>query len=170
MMCNDPVLRNKMSSKRTQRERVHTVWFCFYKVQVWIKLVCGVKCQDSGYSWRGRRNSDWEGALWLLSTWNVWLYFKITHPPVHLRSVHVSVCMLNILKCVCVKVKLTQSCTTLCDPMDYTVRGILQARILESGSLSLLQGIFPTQRLNPGLPHCRQILYQLNHKGSPKCF
>ena len=29
------------------------------------------------------------------------------------------------------------------------------------GSLSLLQGIFTTQRLNPGLPHCRQILYQL---------
>ena len=35
------------------------------------------------------------------------------------------------------------------------------------GSLSLLQGIFPTQGLNPGLPHCRQILYQLSHKGSP---
>ena len=36
------------------------------------------------------------------------------------------------------------------------------------GSLSLLQGIFPTQGSNPGLLHCRQILYQLNHKGSPK--
>ena len=35
------------------------------------------------------------------------------------------------------------------------------------GSLSLLQGIFPMQRLNPGLPHCRWILYQLSHKGSP---
>ena len=35
------------------------------------------------------------------------------------------------------------------------------------GSLSLLQGIFPTQGLNPGLPHCRQILYQLSHQGSP---
>ena len=35
------------------------------------------------------------------------------------------------------------------------------------GSLSLLQGIVPTQGLNPGLPHCRQILYQLSHKGSP---
>ena len=32
-------------------------------------------------------------------------------------------------------------------------------------SLSLLQGIFPTQGSNPGLPHCRQILYQLSHKG-----
>ena len=36
------------------------------------------------------------------------------------------------------------------------------------GSLSLLQGIFPTQGSNPGLPHCRVNLYQLNHKGSPR--
>ena len=35
------------------------------------------------------------------------------------------------------------------------------------GSLSLLQGIFPNQVSNPGLPHCRQILYHLSHKGSP---
>ena len=36
------------------------------------------------------------------------------------------------------------------------------------GSLSLLQGIFTTQGLNPGLLHCRRILYQLSHKGSPR--
>ena len=36
------------------------------------------------------------------------------------------------------------------------------------GSLSLLQGIFPTQGSNPGLPHFRQILYHLSHKGSPR--
>ena len=36
------------------------------------------------------------------------------------------------------------------------------------GSLSLLQGIFPTQGSNPGLPHWRRILYQLSHKGSPR--
>ena len=35
------------------------------------------------------------------------------------------------------------------------------------GILSLLQGIFPTQELNLGLPHCRWILYQLSHKRSP---
>ena len=32
------------------------------------------------------------------------------------------------------------------------------------GSLSLLQGIFPTQGSNPGLPHCRRILYQLSYR------
>ena len=36
------------------------------------------------------------------------------------------------------------------------------------GSLSLLQGIFPIQGSNLGLLHCRQILYQLSHKGSPR--
>ena len=36
------------------------------------------------------------------------------------------------------------------------------------GSLSLLQGIFPTQGLSPGLPHCRWILYQLSQQGSPR--
>ena len=35
-------------------------------------------------------------------------------------------------------------------------------------SLFLLQGIFPTERSNPGLPHGRRILYQLSHKGSYK--
>ena len=35
-------------------------------------------------------------------------------------------------------------------------------------SLSLLQGIFPTQGWNPGLPLCRQVLYQLSHQGSPR--
>ena len=33
------------------------------------------------------------------------------------------------------------------------------------GSLSLLEGIFPTQGSNPGLPHCGRTLYQLGHKG-----
>ena len=36
------------------------------------------------------------------------------------------------------------------------------------GSLSLLQGIFPTQVLNPCLPHCRQILHQLSHNGNDR--
>ena len=72
--------------------------------------------------------------------------------------------------CVCVCVCLfAQLCPTLCDPLDYTVHGILQARIQEwkkRNILFLLQGIFPTQGLSPGLLHCRWILYQLSHKGN----
>ena len=68
-----------------------------------------------------------------------------------------------------VKVKVAQSCPTLCDPTD---------RLYSSwnspgenpgvGSLSLLQGIFPIQGSNPGLTCCRQILYQLSHSGGPR--
>ena len=35
------------------------------------------------------------------------------------------------------------------------------------GSLSLLQGIFPTQGSIPGLPHCRRVLHSLSHQGRP---
>ena len=56
------------------------------------------------------------------------------------------------------KVLVPQLCPTLCDTIDCSppgssVHGILQARILEWESQSLLQGIFPTQRLNLVLPH-----------------
>ena len=89
--------------------------------------------------------------------------------------------------------KAVQSCLTLCDPMNYRVHEILQARILEwagiqptffvlqvdslpaepqgkpkntgMGSLSLLQHIFLTQKSNQGLLHCSLILYQLNYQG-----
>ena len=170
MICNDTVLRNKMPSKRTQRERVHPVRFCLYKVQVWIKLVCGVKCQDSGYFWGGRRNSDWEEAWWLLSTWNVWLPLQNNSPT----------CALKVCPCFSMYAKYPEM--FLCESETHSVvSNSLQPHKLHSpwnspgqntvvGSLSILQGIFSTQRLNPGLPHCRQILYQLNLKGSPKCF
>ena len=53
--------------------------------------------------------------------------------------------------------------------MDYTVQDSNSpGRNTGVGNLSLLQGIFPTQGSNPGLPYCRQILYQLSHKGSPR--
>ena len=60
--------------------------------------------------------------------------------------------------------KVAQSWPTLCDLMDYTVHGILQARILEWVAVTFSRGTFLTQWLNPGLPHCRQILYHLTHQ------
>ena len=101
------------------------------------------------------------------------------------------------------KVKVAQLRLTLCDPKDYTIHGILQARILDwvavpfsrgssqprdrtqppalqvdsfpaepqgkpkntgVGSLSLFQGIYPTQGSNQGLLCCRWILYQLSYQ------
>ena len=66
----------------------------------------------------------------------------------------------------------TQSCPTLCNPMDCnppgsSVHGILQARILEGSCHALPQGVFLTQRSNPCLPHCRRIPYHL--KNLNKC-
>ena len=63
------------------------------------------------------------------------------------------------------KVKVAQLCLTLCNPMDYTVHGLLQARILEWLAFPF-STVFSTQGLNPGLPHCRQTLYHLSHHRS----
>ena len=65
------------------------------------------------------------------------------------------------------KVKVPQLCPTLCNPKDYTVHGILQARILEWVAFSFSRGSSPTQGLNPGFPHYRWILYQPSHKENP---
>ena len=66
----------------------------------------------------------------------------------------------------------TQSCPTLCNPMDRAwwaaVHGDSPGKNIKVGCHALLQGIFSTQGLNPGLPHCRQILYHLSHQGSPR--
>ena len=72
------------------------------------------------------------------------------------------------LKRLDVKVKVTQLCQTLCDPVDCYSPLNSAGQNTGVGSLSLLQGIFPTQGSNPGLPHCGWILYQLSHKGSPR--
>ena len=64
-----------------------------------------------------------------------------------------------------VKVKVAQRCP---DSLRlYIIHGILQARTGVGGH-SLLRGIFPAQGSNQGLPHCRSILNQLSHQGSPR--
>ena len=55
-----------------------------------------------------------------------------------------------------------------CSPPGSSVYGNSPGKNIGVGCHALLQGIFPTQGSNPGLPHCRQILYQLSHKGSPR--
>ena len=67
---------------------------------------------------------------------------------------------------------LPQSCLTLCDLMDCTppgssVREVSPGKNTGVGCHAVLQGIFPIQGSNPHLLHCRWILYQLSHQGSP---
>ena len=54
-----------------------------------------------------------------------------------------------------------------CSPPGSFVHGNSPGKNTGVGCHALLQGIFPTQGINPGLPHCRQILYHLSHQGSP---
>ena len=71
--------------------------------------------------------------------------------------------------------EVAQSCPTLCDPIDCSLPQTVAYRLLHRwdfpgkstrvGCHFLLQGIFLTQGLNPGLPRCRQTLYPLNHQG-----
>ena len=61
-----------------------------------------------------------------------------------------------------------QSSPILCNPMDCSppgssIHGDSPAKNTEVGCYVLLQGIFPTQVSNPGISHCRWILYHLSH-------
>ena len=61
-----------------------------------------------------------------------------------------------------------QLCPTLCDPVDcglpgFSVHGDAPGKNTGVGCYAFLQGIFPTQRSNPGLPHCSRSLYLLSH-------
>ena len=86
-----------------------------------------------------------------------------------------SVLFLNYFKVnlCCVLCLVTQLCPTLCNPMDCSlpgssVRGDSPGKNTGVRCHALLQGIFPSQGSNPGLLHCRQILYHLSHQGSPR--
>ena len=65
-----------------------------------------------------------------------------------------------------------QLCPTLdpmdCSPPGSSVHGDSPGKNIGVGCHALLQGIFPTQRSNPGLPHCRRILHHLSHQESPR--
>ena len=74
--------------------------------------------------------------------------------------------MLNVMK---VKVLVTQSCLTLCNPMDFSLwgnsaMGFSRQEHWSGGSRSLCQGVFLTQGLSPDLQRYRQILYRLSHQ------
>ena len=86
----------------------------------------------------------------------------------HLNSRHFSPPIL-LQPRYCVLCLVTQSYLTLCDPVvrnppGSSVHGDSPGKNTGIGCHALLQGIFPTQGSNPGLPHCRQILYHLSHQ------
>ena len=93
------------------------------------------------------------------------LYSKVTQSHTQtFKVIFIVVCPRRLGKVPCAIVKVAQSCPTLCDPCPWNSPGQNPG----AGSLSLLQGVFPTQGSNPGLLHCRRIFYCLSHQGSPR--
>ena len=98
------------------------------------------------------------------------MFLRFTSAPFGRQKIYMCVCV-----CVWVKVLrvlIAQSCPSLCDPMDRSppgssVHGDSPGKNTAVGCHFLLQGIFPSQESNPGLLHCRRILYSLSHQGSP---
>ena len=75
--------------------------------------------------------------------------------------------IIEIIQLITACVLVTQSCLTLCDPMDCSPPGSsVHGKSKNTGvdCHSLLQGIFPTHGLNVGLLHCWQTLYRLSHR------
>ena len=112
-----------------------------------------------------QRRSTLKIMIKCLSSWDpmlVLLYWEDSLPRLHT----------DLLCTGMVKVTVTQSYPTLCDPVDCnppgsSIHGILQGRTLEWVAIPFSRGSSqPTQGSNPGLLHCEQILYHLSHQGS----
>ena len=132
--------------------------------------------------WKGRDGFSWGMSPWLGT---------ITFPVCLLLASPVCVCVFlrSLPVLIRTPVLLDQGCTlmtsfnprkqrkkvksvslTLCDPMDCSLPGSSVHGVSRQdtgvGCHFLLQKIFPTQRWNPGVPHCRQTLYRLSHQRS----
>ena len=112
-------------------------------------------------------------GLWVKTTW---MHFQVLGSLgcVILASLLPDLSEPQLLIC-----KVRRMCMCVCSVMSDSLQphGLQPTRLLcpwdlpgmntGVGNHSLLQSIFPTQGSNLGLPHCRQILYGLSHRGSP---
>ena len=91
--------------------------------------------------------------LWLLHSKQIFYLLSYRGSP--LRR---AVCVLSLTPCDMMD----------CSPPGPSVHGDSPGMNTGVGCHTLLQGIFPTQGSNPGLPHCRWIFYHLSHQGNPR--
>ena len=108
--------------------------------------------------WKSSQTDAKFSCLELKTKWKymIWIKWELNWDPV----------------CVCVCL-FAHLCLTLWGPMDWrprgsSVHGDSPGKNAGMGCHTLLQGIFPTQELNPGLPHCRRILYYVSHQGTTR--
>ena len=105
--------------------------------------------------------SFWKPSLSALST--VFSHLPLYYSCIFSYTFFIPTSFIIISPLLCVLCVVTQSCPTLCNPMDCSlpgpsVHGDSPGKNTGWGCHAFLQGIFPTQGSNPGLPHCRQIL------------
>ena len=111
---------------------------------------------------------------------HIYVYIYI-YMYIHRCNIYVYIIIACVCMCVCVCIYIyiyiyiyivAQLCLTFCDPKDFSlpcssVHGDSLGNNTGMGCHALLQRIFPTQRFNSGLLHCRWILYPLRHQWSP---
>ena len=144
---------------------------------LWLSNIPLHKCTTTSLSIYLSMNIWVASMSWLLYTVLQWtvghmclleLWFSQSTCPVVGLLGH----MVDLLLCAMLCL-VTQLCLTLCNPVDCSwpgsfVHGGSPGKNIGVGCHAFLQEIFPTQGSNPGLPHCRWILYQLSHQGSPR--
>ena len=87
-------------------------------------------------------------------------------PPSALGNYYFFVSLILSALCLVAQLWLTLCDSMHCSPLGSSVHGDSPGKNIGLGCHALLQGISPTHRSNPGLLHCRQILYHLSHQGS----
>ena len=88
----------------------------------------------------------------------------------YIKTVYCHPAYLTYMQSLCV-CSVAQLCLTLCNPRcppGYSIHGNSPGKNIGLGCHALLQGIFPNQGSNPGLPHWRWIFYCLSHQGNVK--
>ena len=100
--------------------------------------------------------------IWKTQQWPQWSLGKLEKVSFHSNPKEVKVKVKSLSHARLFATPWIVACTKLLCPWDF------QGKSTGVGCHFLLQGIFPTQGSNPGLSHCRQMLYHLSHQGSPK--
>ena len=123
----------------------------------WLPLWVPSTCFRTEYSWvegMAKQRKSWKKRMWRQKSHHYFRIFPFLHS--YYYPILIPVCnMIGLLR-------VSQSCLTLCESMDYTlpgfsIHGILQARTLEWVIIYLSRGSSQPRNETPGLQHCRQI-------------
>ena len=141
---------------------VQPMFFFFFSAYGWCSI-CIAECMNKSMDERSVRTNPTETFYSFSSLWSPSEMGRMNRLSNELQKY-----LLPILKNIVFFFSINESCSVLSDSLWS--HGLCPwnspGQNTGVGSLFLLQGIFPTQGLNPGPRHCKQIIYQLNHQGT----